>query len=398
MGPFDESGVHTVKHPLPGLTVIVSCDYKPLRGGIATYLYRLAEAIAAGGGEVEVWAPPVEGAAAFDAAQMFTTIRTNCIRMQGLPDYRLVAGLGAAIRNRNARRIISGLWLQTGAAAALASSIWRVPFYQICYGIELLDAPRTAMATVKRWLRRTVLSRAAQVWAISRYTESLAKTVAPRSSTRIVPPGIEKARFAAPTDPRATKRRWGVAGRSLILTVARLEDYKGIDRMLEAMPTIATGHSGAVYLIVGDGPYREQLHQMIGERQLETSAILTGPLPDEDVVALYKACDLYVMPSRMTKDPPNVEGFGISFLEASACGKPVVGGLSGGIPDAVADGMTGLLVAPEDPAAIAQAVLTLLRDPVKARTMGAAGRLMANARGWDAVGAQAVQFMSEPWP
>lgn len=386
-----------MSRPLPGLTVIVTCDYKPLRGGIATYLYRLAEAIAIGGGEVEVWAPPVDGADAFDRAQPFRTRRTDVIRMRGLPDPKLVATLGAAVRERNARRIISGLWLQTGAGAAIASLAWRVPFYQICYGIELMDAPGMIMAPLKRWLRRAVLSRAAQVWAISRYTESLAKTIAPRSITRILPPGIEIGRFAALADPEATKRRWGVAGRPLILTVARLEDYKGIDRTLEAMSLIIASHPDVAYLIVGDGPYHGRLREMIGERRLKKSAFLTGALTDEEVVALYQACDLYAMPSRITVDPPNVEGFGISFLEASVCGKPVVGGRSGGIPDAVIDGVTGLLVDPDDVAAIARAVLSLLHDPAKARTMGDAGRRMADARSWDAVGTRAVQFMSEPW-
>lgn len=383
--------------PLAGSTAIVTCDYKPLRGGIATYLHQLATAIAAGGGTVEVWAPRFAGADEYDRSQPFVTVRTDAIRMRGLPDPRLVAAIGDAIRNRRVRRIISGLWLQTGLAAAVAASVWRVPFFQLCYGIELLDSPRAAGAFLKRRLLRTVLSRAAQVWAISRCTESLVKAVAPRSSTRILTPGIELGRFSIRTDPAATRRRWGAAGRPLILTVARLEDYKGIDRTLEALPAVMKECRDVVYVIVGDGIDHDRLGSIIRQRRLGQRAILAGPLPDADVVALYQACDLYVMPSRTTVDPPNVEGFGISFLEAAACGKPVVGGRSGGIPDAVADGVTGILVDPDDRAAIARAMLALLRDPARARTMGAAGKRMAQARGWDRVGARAIKLMGEPW-
>ncbi|HTY08051.1 MAG TPA: glycosyltransferase, partial [Candidatus Edwardsbacteria bacterium] len=162
-----------------------------------------------------------------------------------------------------------------------------------------------------------------------------------------------------------------------------------------ALPAISATCPDLRYVVVGEGPDLPRLRSLAGELGVLDRVTFTGRLDDAAVVALYHACDLFLMPSRTTLEPPNVEGFGISFLEAAACGKPVIGGRSGGIPDAVIDGITGLLVDPNDPRQIAAAALAVLRDPGYARSLGKAGRERAAGRSWAAVGTTARALLAE---
>jgi phosphatidylinositol alpha-1,6-mannosyltransferase len=112
----------------------------------------------------------------------------------------------------------------------------------------------------------------------------------------------------------------------------------------------------------------------------------TGHVPAADVVEMYRACAVCVMPSRIIEKKGDTEGFGITFIEAGACGKPVIGGREAGVVDAIVDGETGLLVDPADPAAVADALNRILGDPGLARAMGEAGRLRVEAGfTWDAI-------------
>src|SRR5207249_4196808 len=129
-----------------------------------------------------------------------------------------------------------------------------------------------------------------------------------------------------------------------------------------------------VYLVVGEGRHRRTLEALIGEVGVGDHVVLTGEVSDVPLERIYALCNLFIMASREQLDQCDVEGFGMVFLEANACGKAVIGGRSGGIADAIVDGETGLLVDPHSPEAIDGAVARLLSDPVLAARMGAQGR------------------------
>ena len=136
--------------------------------------------------------------------------------------------------------------------------------------------------------------------------------------------------------------------------------------------------------MAGVGPRRAELERLVRELGLGDAVRFLGAVPDADLPGVYAAADLYVGASR--RHELLVEGFGISLVEASACGIAVVGGRSGGVPDAVRDGETGLLVDPDDPAAVAAGITTLLRDPERRGRMGAAGRRAVETYyNWDRV-------------
>jgi phosphatidylinositol alpha-1,6-mannosyltransferase len=138
------------------------------------------------------------------------------------------------------------------------------------------------------------------------------------------------------------------------------------------------------YVIVGSGPDEERLRQIVDHHGLHDAVHFAGRVPWDDLLLYYNAADVFVMPSR--EDPPDVEGFGLVFLEANACGTPVIGANAGGVPDAIVDGTTGYLVPPADPAALADALASVLTHPEQARAMGRAGRYRAaTVASWGAV-------------
>src|SRR5439155_11518333 len=170
-----------------------------------------------------------------------------------------------------------------------------------------------------------------------------------------------------------------------LVTVARLEKHKGMDTVIEALPAILERAPDVCYAVAGTGPDRERLEKRAHELRLGDRVRFLGGVGDQDLPAFYNLASVYVGASRRA-ERLGVEGFGISLVEASACGLPVVAGNSGGIPDAVRDGETGFLVPPEDPAALAAAIVRLLASPDLAKRVGAAGRRAVETYyNWDRV-------------
>jgi phosphatidylinositol alpha-1,6-mannosyltransferase len=131
---------------------------------------------------------------------------------------------------------------------------------------------------------------------------------------------------------------------------------------------------GAVLLIVGEGRYLPQLRKLVAQQGLDKDVVFTGGVPWAELPQHYAAGDVFAMPCRTRRAGMDVEGLGIVYLEASATGLPVVGGDSGGAPDAVLPGETGWVVPGRSVGAVADRVSTLLADPAGARAMGEKGR------------------------
>jgi len=160
----------------------------------------------------------------------------------------------------------------------------------------------------------------------------------------------------------------------MIVTVGNLVQRKGQDMVIRSLPLIRQSNPEITYLIVGDGPYRPELEKLAGAMGVKDRVIFAGRVAADDLPDIYALSDVFVMPSRERLDSDDVEGFGLVFLEASACAKPVVGSWSGGVPDAVVDGVTGLLVNPQYPEEIAKALSRLLLERDFAIQLGRQGR------------------------
>jgi phosphatidylinositol alpha-1,6-mannosyltransferase len=205
---------------------------------------------------------------------------------------------------------------------------------------------------------------------------AIAKTLSEKSVSAMVKiaPGIDTTHFASQPDALQVRKNLGLEGKKIIISVGRLVHRKGQDKLIEALPAILKKIPTAHLLLVGEGPYRTHLEKMVSKASLQESVTFTGRVMYDKLPQYLSAADVFAMPSRSRFFGLEVEGLGIVYLEASACGVPVIAGNSGGAPDAVLEGVTGLCIDGTNVAHIADAVIEILSDSVRASRMGKAGR------------------------
>jgi phosphatidyl-myo-inositol dimannoside synthase len=255
-----------------------------------------------------------------------------------------------------------------------------VPFGVLLHGGDLLILQHQIhQSPFKRRTARALLGSAAVLVANSGWTHELCLTVLGELEVpvtpglvRTVPLGADPDFFRPGVDVAEVRERYGLGSRRWLLSVARLTRHKGIDTALRAVALLAEQYPDLGYLAVGSGEDLSRLQELAAELGVADRVRFLTEVPDRDLPALYNSAAVYLGASRLMEQ--RVEGFGISLVEASACGRPVVAGRSGGIPEAVRDGETGLLVDAESAEALAAAVRRLLDDAALAARLGAAGR------------------------
>jgi phosphatidylinositol alpha-1,6-mannosyltransferase len=374
-------------------SLLLTYDFPPMSGGIARAMGELARH--AESGSLMVSTGRVEACEEFDHG---CTARVD--RLAG-PSERLrtVPGLirwarraDQLVRESRPDFIWAGNLRPAGPVARWIGARHGIPYGLFVYGLDVsligLRASRPfRRPSVRRLLRDTAGTIAISGWTAERYRELALQMSLPETAgrVRVVPLGVDASRFrpGLGTD-RVRARLGGPAERKWLLTVARLVPHKGIDAGLKALADLRAEGIDAGYIIAGEGPARADLVRMAEQLGMTEFVRWYGFVPDPDLPALYGAADVYLGLSR--QDGVEVEGFGLSLVEAQACGLPVLAGASGGTADAVAAGVGGLLVPPTSRSEIRQALLSLLRDPARARAMGAAGReWVERERSWTKV-------------
>jgi phosphatidylinositol alpha-1,6-mannosyltransferase len=268
-----------------------------------------------------------------------------------------------------------------------------IPFAVIVHGNEVYGSPRKEKLIA-------AMSKADAMITVSRYALKRMQDLGLRAKrTEVITNGVAFESFDPLETGDKVRRRYGLEGKKVILSVGRLHPVKGFDSVIRALPKIIERVPETVYLIVGNGPGGIPLLSLAQDLGVEDRVVFAGEVSQDKLGrgedACYQACDVFVMPSREDPVTGQVEAFGIAHLEAGACGKPVVGGLSGGTPEAVLDGESGLLVDPEQPGQIADAVIRILNSPELAQSLGEAGRRRAKARSWANVGAEYEKVLKE---
>jgi phosphatidylinositol alpha-1,6-mannosyltransferase len=249
------------------------------------------------------------------------------------------------------------------------------------HGLDIIYRSFLYQQLCVRWLKSCD-----KVIANSGYTARLGQSKGvPPERIIVIPPGVEPDRFDVPLDGAAAKEPWKVKGRKTILFVGRLAKRKGVKEFIEnSFVDIVRAVPRALFLIVGGNPTESLTHRddvvseinkVVSKLRLDDHVRLLGSTSDDELIKLYQACDLVVLPALDMKD--DVEGFGIVALEAAAAGKPVVATRVGGIPDAVEDGKSGVLVEPGDYSQLSQAVISLLEYHALCLSMGRYGRCRA---------------------
>jgi phosphatidyl-myo-inositol dimannoside synthase len=238
------------------------------------------------------------------------------------------------------------------------------------HGEELIYArASTELMVLLRWVHR----RAAAVVANSRHTaQMLTDLGVDPKKIHVVHPGVDAACFHPDLDGSAVRSRLAGANEILLLTVGRLQRRKGHDLVLRALALLRDQTPRIRYAILGQGEERPYLESLVQELGLHDVVTFATESEGADLRAYYAAADVFVMPNRI--EGGDFEGFGIVFLEASACGLPTIGGRSGGVPEAVEEGHTGLLVGGENAQELADAIGRLARSSELRQQMGRAGR------------------------
>jgi len=312
-------------------------------------------------------------------------------------------------------RTVQGLLLWSHRAAGLARSVhpefvwcgnlkpagyparwirkrFGTPYGILLYGTDLLLLRhRIGHSAIKRAWARTLIGSASVLVAISRWTREEALSLLEELGlnggdidVRLLLLGTDPEHFRPGIDSSSVRARYGLGEGRWLLTVARLAAHKGIDTVLHALAALREQHPDLRYLVVGRGHRQSQLEGLARDLGVADRVRFLTNVPDSDLPALYNTAEIYLGLSRPTD--LMVEGFGISLSEASASGIPVVAGSGGGIPDAVRDGETGLLVDAEGPEAAIGAIRLLLQDRELARRLGAEGRRAVETYyNWDRV-------------
>jgi phosphatidylinositol alpha-1,6-mannosyltransferase len=224
------------------------------------------------------------------------------------------------------------------------------------------------------WVMRRVHRGAVAAIANSQHTAAtLAAAGMPRERIHVVYPGVDADRFSPTVAGDHLRQQLAPPGALIFSTIGRVEPRKGHVRAVRALAALRHRLPLFRYVIVGDGSERPALDAAIAETAMQDLVVLTGQVADHDLPAYFVACDVFLHPNRVVEGY-DFEGFGIVFLEAAAAGKPVIGGASGGVPEAVADGITGLLVPEGDAEALQRAIERLSDSETLRLALGRAGR------------------------
>jgi len=370
-------------------TLIVTNDFPPRRGGIQSFVHEVA--IRQPPGSVVVYASDYEGSAAFDEQLPFPVIRHSTGLLLPTPAAR--RRIVAVAREHG----ITAAWFGAAAPlAVLAPALRRAGAQRIVATTHGHEAGWAMLPGARQILRR-IGTQCDVVTYLSEYFRGrLAPALGPWATLRRLTPGVDVETFHPGVDGTFVRERYDLRDRPVVVCVSRLVRRKGQDALIRALPAIRRAVPGAALLLVGRGPYHDELLQLARRHEVSEHVVLTGGVPAHELAAHYAAGDVFAMPCRTRRRGMDVEGLGIVYLEASALGLPVVVGDSGGAPDAVRDGETGYLVDGHDIDAIAERTADLLDDePLRAK-FGEAGRQWVQRDWrWDTIAAQLRTMLDE---
>jgi phosphatidylinositol alpha-1,6-mannosyltransferase len=358
---------------MPGGILLVAEVFPPAIGGSGALLHNIYSRIDVRDVRVLAGSPPAGPSAngVLDVAH---------IRMDA-PDWGIVHP-AAFIRHVRVARAIRGLLAESPAvvhcARALPEGLSAAMALRgncrslVCW----LHGEELGFASTSRelsWLARRVYACATTIFANSRNSKELLvrQWGIDSAKVHVVYPGVDTGRFHTGVDGSSVRARFAGPDEILFVSIGRLQRRKGHDIALKALADVRRTVPHVRYLVAGDGAYRPQLEQLTRELGLTDIVTFAGEVPDGTLPQWYRAADVFLMPNRT--DGVDFEGFGIVFLEAAACGLPVIAGKSGGAPEAVLADVTGRVVDGTDVGAVAEAIMALALNPHLRASMGSRG-------------------------
>jgi len=369
-------------------TLVVTNDFGPRAGGIESFVNALVERLPRG--SVVVHTSDQEGAPEYDERLLrdydIAVVRDPMKML--VPTRNATKRVVATVKKYGCTQVWFGAAAPLGLMAPALKRAGVVRSLATTHGHEVWWAKTPGSRQLLRRIGESVDS----ITYLGEYTRSrIADALSTRaiSAMRQLTPGVDEKHFHPGIDATDLREKLGIGDRPVIVVVGRLVHRKGQDRLIDALPLIHKEIPRAALLICGEGPLRSDFEKQAAKLHLTDDVFFAGRLSWEDLPRYLSVGDVFAMPSRNRLGGLEVEGLGIVYLEASACGLPVIAGDSGGAPDAVLEGETGFIVDGNSIIDISSRAIQLLHDPDLRARMGACGRAWVEERWrWDQIAEQ----------
>ena len=379
-------------------SLLLTSDFPPVIGGIGNVFYHMWKYYPQD--SMLVMTPHVDGDREFDTTTLVRPIRFYPKRKGVFSKFAAMTVMsklaGFFVLFRSVREIHAGQLLTCGPVGYFLQRVFGLPCFLWLYGGEA--GSNYTGSPFKRYLASFLLKRC--TWLVTNSPTTTREFIDfGISRDRIIEiiPAVDTEQFTPGPKPERLLKKHGLEGKKLLVTVGRLVERKGHDLVLRTL-SIMKNHPELHYVIAGSGPDRERLESLAQELGVDERVTFLGRVDESELADCYRLSDIFVMPNRMIAGrPDSIEGFGMTFIEAGACERPVIGGRSGGALDAVEDGVTGYLIDPEKPRALEEKIVYLLDNPVIAKEMGKRGRERAvRDFTWKKRAGQLMEFISIP--
>ena len=350
----------------------VTNDFGPRAGGIETFIIGLIERLPKG--SVIVYTSAQDKSEPYDQ-QWLDGYGVEVIRDKArilLPTPGVAYCVSALIKDRGIKTAFFGAAAPLGLLAPVLRRAGVMKIIALTHGHEVWWSKVWPFT----WAMKSIARNVDHLTYLGEFTrQAISQTINSSAQSAMVKiaPGIDTEHFA-PTDSSELTSELGLTDKKVIVSVGRLVHRKGQDVLIEAMPHLLKEIPDAHLVLIGEGPYRGYLETRVKNLGIDSKVTFIGRITYVDLPRYICLGEVFVMPSRSRLAGLEVEGLGIVYLEASACGLPVIAGNSGGAPDAVVQGVTGLVVNGKDQQAVATSIATLLNDQENAREMGRKGR------------------------
>lgn len=350
-------------HPDSVKVFVVTNDFPPRIGGINYYVDQMMRRFPPG--SVTIFSSRFAGWEQFDRDYPHEVIRLETEMM--LPSPAVRRRLHDELRARKPDVVAFGATWPLGHMGPAIRRKLDIPYVGFTHGLELTG---TLVPGLLRHIGRdAALLTAVSVWA----QKALERSFGWQGRMELLPSGIDTDDFRPDVSDAAVRQRHALGSAPVVCCVSRLVARKGQDMLIRALPAVARAIPDVRLLIVGSGPYEATLRKLATETGVAARVVFAGAAPYAELPAYFRAGDVFAMPCRLRWFGFDVEALGAVFLQAAAVGRPVIAGDSGGAPEAVKPGETGLVVDPTRHEPLAEAITSLLQDRARAEAMGRAG-------------------------
>lgn len=352
-------------------TLIITLEYPPQIGGVASYTYNLAKNMS--GGDVVVYAPKMEGGAAFDKKNKWKVMRANPFFWFTWPQWvRMLAQVWNLVEKEKIQLIYAHHALPVGYIAYLLKKFRKIPYIVFFHGTDLDLGIKNKKNKLKK-----ICAEAGKIVVNSEYLKNKFQAAfedLKKEITVIYPcPDDIFLQRTPELELKKLKSQLALEGKKVIITVARIAEGKGYPHIIRLLPKILEKVPNLVWLIVGDGPKKDEVIKSIQKNYLQNVSRFIGKIPYTELPKYYQLADLLVLLTHPDESSAE-EAWGTAFVEAAASGLPVVAGRAGGVEEAVQNMVSGLVVDVYQDQSIISAISELLGDTESAKKMGQAGR------------------------